>query len=490
MLFNSLEFLVFLPIVFLLYWFVFQKREWQNLLVVTASYVFYGWWDWRFLILIAFTSLCSFYSGLLIEYYGGKWNAESGKRRQRMVCAANLVLNFLILGVFKYYNFFAESLAQLFWQLFHYELGWVTLNVVLPVGISFYTFQALSYTIDVYRKDVAVTRNVVEFFAFISFFPQLVAGPIERAKNLLPQFQKDRHFDYVQAVDGCRQMLWGFFKKVVIADSCAAELNPLWDNYADYSGVSLWGLALLFTFQIYCDFSGYSDIAIGCSRLFGINLLSNFDHPYLSRSIPEFWRRWHISLMTWFRDYIYFPLGGSRCSLWKVIRNTFIVFGVSGLWHGANWTFVCWGLYHGCLIVLYKLLHINTKDKDILAAGRWLPNIKDVCRVVVTFLLAVIGWVIFRAENISQAWDFVSRMILTAFDDFHPRLGSLSTAILVVLLMVVEYLQRDKVHALQFSTKGLFQYGTARWMVYLAMTAAIFYYAFNNVGQEFIYFQF
>ena len=490
MLFNSLEFLVFLPIVFLLYWFVFQKREWQNLLVVTASYVFYGWWDWRFLILIAFTSLCSFYSGLLIEYYGGKWNAESGKRRQRMVCAANLVLNFLILGVFKYYNFFAESLAQLFWQLFHYELGWVTLNVVLPVGISFYTFQALSYTIDVYRKDVAVTHNIVEFCAFISFFPQLVAGPIERAKNLLPQFQKDRHFDYAQAVDGCRQMLWGFFKKVVIADRCAANLNPLWDNYADYSGVSLWGLALLFTFQIYCDFSGYSDIAIGCSRLFGINLLSNFDHPYLSRSIPEFWRRWHISLMTWFRDYIYFPLGGSRCSLWKVIRNTFIVFGVSGLWHGANWTFVCWGLYHGCLIVLYKLLHINTKDKDILAAGRWLPNIKDVCRVVVTFLLAVIGWVIFRAENISQAWDFVSRMILTAFDDFHPRLGSLSTAILVVLLMVVEYLQRDKVHALQFSTKGLFQYGTARWMVYLAMTAAIFYYAFNNVGQEFIYFQF
>ena len=490
MLFNSLEFLVFLPIVFLLYWFVFQKREWQNLLVVTASYVFYGWWDWRFLILIAFTSLCSFYSGLLIEYYGGKWNAESGKRRQRMVCAANLVLNFLILGVFKYYNFFAESLAQLFWQLFHYELGWVTLNVVLPVGISFYTFQALSYTIDVYRKDVAVTRNVVEFFAFISFFPQLVAGPIERAKNLLPQFQKDRHFDYVKAVDGCRQMLWGFFKKVVIADSCAAELNPLWDNYADYSGVSLWGLALLFTFQIYCDFSGYSDIAIGCARLFGIRLQSNFNYPYLSKSIPEFWRRWHISLMTWFRDYIYFPLGGSRCSLWKVIRNTFIVFGVSGLWHGANWTFVCWGLYHGCLIVLYKLLHINTKDKDILAAGRWLPNIKDVCRVVVTFLLAVIGWVIFRAENISQAWDFVSRMILTAFDDFHPRLGSLSTAILVVLLMVVEYLQRDKVHALQFSTKGLFQYGTARWMVYLAMTAAIFYYAFNNVGQEFIYFQF
>ena len=491
MLFNSLEFLVFLPIVFVLYWFVFQKREWQNLLIVIASYVFYGWWDWRFLFLIAFTSVCSYYSGLLIEYYRGRENEEGGKRRQRLVCASNLILNFLILGVFKYYNFFADSLAQLVWSLFHYQLDWVTLNVILPVGISFYTFQALSYTIDVYRKDVPVTKNIIEFCAFISFFPQLVAGPIERAKNLLPQFQRDRHFDYVQAVDGCRQMLWGFFKKVVIADSCASDLNPLWDSYADYSGVSLWLLALLFTFQIYCDFSGYSDIAIGCSRLFGIRLLSNFNYPYLSRSIPEFWRRWHISLMTWFRDYVYIPLGGSHCAQWKVIRNTFIVFGVSGLWHGANWTFVVWGLYHGTLIVLYKLLHVNTKDKDILAAGRRLPSLKELSRVVVTFGLAVVGWVIFRAENISQAWDFVSRMFLTAFDDFHPRLGSISTFIAILLLMIVEYLQRDKVHVLQFcSGNRLFRYAVARWTVYLAMLVAIFYFYFNTVSQEFIYFQF
>ena len=491
MLFNSLEFLVFLPIVFVLYWFVFQKREWQNLLIVIASYVFYGWWDWRFLFLIAFTSVCSYYSGLLIEYYRGRRNEEGGKRRQRLVCASNLILNFLILGVFKYYNFFADSLAQLVWSLFHYQLDWVTLNVILPVGISFYTFQALSYTIDVYRKDVPVTKNIIEFCAFISFFPQLVAGPIERAKNLLPQFQHDRHFDYVQAVDGCRQMLWGFFKKVVIADSCASDLNPLWDSYADYSGVSLWLLALLFTFQIYCDFSGYSDIAIGCSRLFGIRLLSNFNYPYLSRSIPEFWRRWHISLMTWFRDYVYIPLGGSRCAQWKVIRNTFIVFGVSGLWHGANWTFVVWGLYHGTLIVLYKLLHVNTKDKDILAAGRRLPSLKELSRVVVTFGLAVVGWVIFRAENISQAWDFVSRMFLTAFDDFHPRLGSISTFMAILLLMIVEYLQRDKVHVLQFSSGNrLFRYAVARWTVYLAMLVAIFYFYFNTVSQEFIYFQF
>ena len=500
MLFNSFEFLVFLPIVFVLYWFVFQKREWQNLLIVMASYVFYGWWDWRFLFLIVFTSLCSFYSGILIERLRvirppltppTQEGKPTQKGKARMVCAVNLIVNFLILGVFKYYNFFADSLAQLFWHLFHYQLDWVTLNVILPVGISFYTFQALSYTIDVYRKDVPVTRNIVEFCAFISFFPQLVAGPIERAKNLLPQFQRDRHFDYVQAVDGCRQMLWGFFKKVVIADSCASDLNPLWDSYADYSGVSLWLLALLFTFQIYCDFSGYSDIAIGCSRLFGIRLLSNFNYPYLSRSIPEFWRRWHISLMTWFRDYVYIPLGGSRCAQWKVIRNTFIVFGVSGLWHGANWTFVVWGLYHGTLIVLYKLLHVNTKDKDILAAGRRLPSLKELSRVVVTFGLAVVGWVIFRAENISQAWDFVSRMFLTAFDDFHPRLGSISTFIAILLLMIVEYLQRDKVHVLQFSSGNrLFRYAVARWTVYLAMLVAIFYFYFNTVSQEFIYFQF
>jgi len=480
--FNSLEFLVFLPVVFVLYWFVFQKREWQNLLIVTASYVFYGWWDWRFLFLIVFTSICSFYSGVLIERF------EGSRRCQRLVCAANLIVNFLILGVFKYYNFFADSLTQLIWGLFHYQLDWVTLNVILPVGISFYTFQALSYTIDVYRKDVPITKNIVEFCAFISFFPQLVAGPIERAKNLLPQFQCDRHFDYEQAVDGCRQMLWGFFKKVVIADRCAANLNPLWDSYTDYSGISLWGLALLFTFQIYCDFSGYSDIAIGCARLFGIRLLSNFNYPYLSRSIPEFWRRWHISLMTWFRDYVYIPLGGSRCAQWKVVRNTFVVFGISGLWHGANWTFVCWGLYHGCLIVLYKLLHINTKDKEILAADRWLPTIKDMCRVVVTYLLVVVGWVIFRAETIAQAWDFVSRMFLTAFDDFHFRLGSINTFFAVLLLIIVEYLQRNRVHVLQFPDNRVFRCSPVRYVLYACIGLLLFFYA--GEVQTFIYFQF
>lgn len=485
MLFNSIEFLFFLPVVFLLYWYVFNERRIQNLFIVVASYVFYGWWDWRFLFLIALTSACSYISGILIECYEGQ------RFRQKCVCSANIILNLLILCIFKYYNFFVTNLEALFLYLFDYQLDWVTLNVILPVGISFYTFQALSYTIDVYRKDVPVTHDVGEFFAFISFFPQLVAGPIERAKNLLPQFQHERHFDYAKAVDGCRQMMWGFFKKVVIADSCAADLNPLWDSYTSYSGINIWGLALLFTFQIYCDFSGYSDIAIGCSRLFGIRLLSNFNLPYLSRSIPEFWRRWHISLMTWFRDYVYFPLGGSRSGLAKTIRNTFIVFCISGLWHGAEWTFVCWGVYHGLLIVLYKVLRIDTKDKNIVASNGRLPSLKEIVQMAITFFLAVVGWVIFRAENITQAFDFILRMILTFFDDFHLRLGSIHTILAVMLLVIVEYVQRRKNHALQFSEEGFIaQHVVARWGIYLILFCSIFYFSFTNAAQEFIYFQF
>ena len=296
MLFNSIEFLLFLPVVFLLYWFVFRKRRLQNLLVVIASYVFYGWWDWRFLLLIAFTSLCSFVSGLLLDDPTPTLPKGEGLRSRLrwMVSAANIVLNLAILGVFKYYNFFMENLDALCASLFDYHLNWVTMKVILPVGISFYTFQALSYSIDVYQKKLPATKDIVEFFAYISFFPQLVAGPIERATNLLPQFQRQRRFDYAKAVDGMTQMLWGFFKKIVVADNCAIIVNQHWNEYATLSSPVLFILALLFTFQIYCDFSGYSDIAIGTARLFGINLMRNFNVPYFSRNIPEFWRRWHI----------------------------------------------------------------------------------------------------------------------------------------------------------------------------------------------------
>ena len=480
MLFNSFEFLMFLPIVFGLYWFVFRGRHWQNLLVVLASYVFYGWWDWRFLLLIALTSLCSFASGLLIEGYEGR------RKWQRTVSAANIVLNLGILGVFKYYNFFVENLDMLLGTM-GYHLDWATMNIILPVGISFYTFQALSYSIDVYQRKLPATHNIVEFFAYISFFPQLVAGPIERATNLLPQFQQQRQFDYAKAVDGCRQMLWGFLKKLVVADNCAMVVNDYWGHYQELSGVSLFLLGVLFTFQIYCDFSGYSDIAIGCARLFGFNLMRNFNFPYFSRSIPEFWRRWHISLTTWFRDYIYFPLGGSRCGKWKIIRNVFIVWGASGLWHGANWTFVCWGLFHATLLAIYNLLGINTKHKNVVAHGRFLPNIKETLQLALTFFLAVIGWIIFRAESMTQAVEYLTAMVTNPFFNMADLHGEKYLAFGLALLLV-EWLQREKQHALQFSAIKPFSYRPVRWGIYYIILLVIAQFAGSS--QTFIYFQF
>ena len=480
MLFNSFEFVVFLPIVFLLYWFVFRGRQWQNLLVVIASYVFYGWWDWRFLLLIAFTSLCSYGSGLLLKHYVGK------RRRQQIVSAANIVLNLGILGVFKYYNFFVENLDALFGTI-GWHLDWVTIDIILPVGISFYTFQALSYTIDVYQKKIPATHDPIEFFAYISFFPQLVAGPIERATNLLPQFQRDRQFDYAKAVDGCRQMLWGFLKKLVIADNCAVVVNEYWNQYAELPGLTLFLLGVLFTFQIYCDFSGYSDIAIGCARLFGFNLMRNFNYPYFSRSIPEFWRRWHISLTTWFRDYIYFPLGGSRCDKWKIIRNVYIVWGISGLWHGANWTFVCWGLFHATLLAVYNIFGINTKYQHVVAYGRYLPTIKEVLQMALTFFLAVIGWIIFRAESMTQAWGYLKFMFTNQFFEPHP-IHRMPILVGAILLLFAEWLQREKQHALQFPNTMPFNYRPARWCLYLII--AIIIVVEGGKPATFIYFQF
>ncbi len=482
MLFNSLEFILFLPVVFLLYWFACPTRRWQNMLVVVASYVFYGWWDWRFLLLIAFTTLCSYASGLLIERHEGR------RKIQQYVSAANIVLNLGVLGVFKYYNFFADSMAALL-RAVGYEVDWVTLNVVLPVGISFYTFQALSYSIDVYQKKLPATHDIVEFFAFISFFPQLVAGPIERATNLLPQFQNHRTFDYAKAVDGCRQMLWGFMKKLVIADTCAEVVNDNWASFATLPGWQLFVLGVFFTFQIYCDFSGYSDIAIGCARLFGINLMRNFAFPYFSRSIPEFWRRWHISLTTWFRDYIYFPMGGSRCSKSKIIRNVYVVWGVSGLWHGANWTFVCWGLYHGTLLAIYNILGIKTKHEHEVAHGRVLPSWRELLQVLLTFFLAVVGWIIFRAETMSQAVSYLWHMLSSPLSGANEI--AIDNGLLwgCLALMVAEWAQRTKQHALQFTPGGLVsRYALLRYAIYLIIFVLIV--RFTGTIQTFIYFQF
>lgn len=470
---------MFLPIVFLLYWFVFKPLRWQNLFVVAASYLFYGWWDWRFLILIAVTTFCSFASGVLLE------KCEGQRVRQKWISASNIMLNLLILCAFKYYNFFGENLKELF-SAFGMQLDWVTLDVLLPVGISFYTFQALSYTIDVYQHKIKATHDVIAFFAFISFFPQLVAGPIERATSLLPQFLAPRTFSYDKAVDGMRQILWGLFKKMVVADNCAAAVNLIFDEYQALDGINLFLGAVFFTFQIYGDFSGYSDIAIGTARLFGIDLMRNFNFPYFSRNIAEFWRRWHISLTTWFRDYIYIPLGGSRCGKWKVARNTLIIFLVSGFWHGANWTFICWGAFHALLFFPLFILGKNRKYKDVVAKGRVLPTLKEMCQMVFTFLLAVMGWIIFRAESMRQAWGYLVYMV-TRFHFCMPEYGK-KALVYIFVLLIVEWLQREKQFGLQLEFKGMFRHRAVRWGVYYILFISSLLLAGKQ--EEFIYFQF
>ncbi len=476
MLFTSAEFLAFLPIVFALYWLLAHRLKWQNLLIVVASYVFYGWWDWRFLLLIAFTSACSFAFGLLISR-----SLNEGKdRKARWFNALNIVINIAILALFKYHNFFIESLIGLFPRIGAEKL---LLNLILPVGISFYTFQALSYTIDVYRQKIEPTRDVVQFFAYVSFFPQLVAGPIERATQLLPQFGEQKRFDYSMAVDGIRQMLWGFFKKIVVADNCAVFVDKIWGNYTGQSGSTLLMAAFLFSIQIYCDFSGYSDIAIGCAKLFGIRLMRNFNVSYFSRDIAEFWRRWHISLTTWFRDYIYIPLGGSRVSKAKVIRNTLIIFLVSGLWHGANWTFVAWGAYHAILFLPLIVLGKNRKYTNVVAEDRVLPNIKELGQIVLTFILAMIGWVLFRSETIGQAWDFLCGMFNSTL--FAKPSIPFKTVLFVAIMLVVEWIQRKKEHG--FVMDGV-KSGLLRYACYLAVLAVIF--VFGVFNESFIYFQF
>ena len=484
MLFNSFYFLIFLPIVFVLYWHVFrQKLWWQNLFVVAASYVFYGWWDWRFLLLIAITSLCSYGSGLLIDRQLQNGNI----RRAKLWMVLNVVVNLSILGVFKYFNFFADSL-QTFFSGVGVTLDAPTFKVILPVGISFYTFQALSYTIDVYRRQMTATKDVVAFFAFISFFPQLVAGPIERASNLLPQFLTRREFDYANAVDGLRQMLWGFFKKLVVADNCAVAVNFIWESYTDQSGLAIWTAAFLFTFQIYCDFSGYSDIAIGCARLFGINLRRNFDVPYFSRNIQEFWRRWHISLMTWFRDYVYFPLGGSRKGRWLTVRNILIVFFLSGLWHGADWTFVLWGLYHGVLLSVLTLIP-HARYKGVVAEGRRFPKMKELLQMGLTFVLVLVGWIIFRAEDVTQLGAIAVKLFTS--EGFFNLYGSglrPDVFIFIGFMLIVEWLQRSKQHAMQLPTVSLLRYRPVRIGIYYFLIAMM-WVAYSS-AQEFIYFQF
>lgn len=477
MLFNSIDFLIFLPIVFIIYWMLGKKYNLQNLFIVAASYVFYGWVNTKFLLLISFTTLCSWLSGLYIEKY------RANRRLSKSIAGLNIVINILILILFKYYNFFAESFAIIM-QSFGIKMNIVELNLILPIGISFYTFQALSYSIDVYKGKLKATKNAAAFFAYISFFPQLVAGPIERATNLLPQFLKRRTFDYTKAVDGLRQMLWGFFMKIVVADNCALGVNNIFTEYSHLGATTLIYGAFLFTIQIYCDFAGYSNIAIGAARLFGIDLMRNFNNPYFSRDISEFWRRWHISLTTWFRDYIYIPLGGSRCGKAKSFRNTLVIFLVSGLWHGANWTYVVWGLYHAVLFLPLLLTGRNRKYIGIVAENKKLPSLKETLQMSTTFLLIMIGLIIFRADTIHIAWEYIVRMF-TAWDSSMPEYGK-SAFIWTLIMLIVEWIQRDKPHALSIETTV--KSPAARMAVYYAIIITII--LFQGETEQFIYFRF
>lgn len=484
MLFNSLEFLVFLPIVFLLYWFVFKSLRLQNLLIVVASYVFYGWWDRKFLLLIAFTSLCSYASGIGIGINKEKGNTQQSK----VLCIANVIVNLGILGVYKYYNFFVESFVSAFSSV-GIALQSTTLNLILPVGISFYTFQALSYTIDVYKGKIEATKDIVSFFAFLSFFPQLVAGPIELATNLLPQFQCGRKFDYTYAVEGCRQMLWGFFKKVVIADNCAYYANIAFNNTDECGSVSLVLGALFFTFQIYGDFSGYSSIAIGCAKLFGISLRPNFLVPYFSRDIAEFWRRWHISLNKWFVDYVYIPLGGSRVSKIKVIRNTFVIFLLSGLWHGANWTYVCWGGYHACLFLPLIVLNKNHRYSGNFGANK-IPSPKEILGMLTTFCMVVFGWIIFRADSLEHISAFLEG-ILSMRANMTCYVSAKETwwlLLLIGFMLIVEWINRNSIVEFQRLPNNSF----VRNGLYILLISAVYVSYMLSVEDDktFIYFQF
>lgn len=481
MLFNSIDFAVFLPIVFALYWFVTNKSlKMQNLLIIAASYLFYGWWDWRFLSLIIFSTLVDYAVGVGLS-------KQENQTKRKLLLWTSITVNLGFLGLFKYYDFFLENFISAF-SLLGMPIQANSLNIILPVGISFYTFQTLSYSIDVYRRKLEPTKDFFAFAAFVCFFPQLVAGPIERATHLLPQFYSKRKFDYSLAVDGMRQILWGLFKKIVIADNCANYANIIFNNSEDYSGSSLALGAIFFTFQIYCDFSGYSDIAIGTSRLFGFDLMQNFNFPYFSRDIAEFWRRWHISLSTWFRDYLYIPLGGSRGGTWMKVRNTFIIFIVSGFWHGANWTFIVWGALNAVYFLPLLLTKNNRNHIDIVAKGRYLPSIRELLSILLTFGLTVVAWVFFRAENITHATTYIIDM----FTDFNSYLSFnvyweyKKILLFITVFMTIEWFGREGQYALE--SLGSNWKRPVRYLMYYAIMLAIFWY--GGEEQQFIYFQF
>lgn len=487
MLFNSIDFALFLPIVFITYW-AFNKTNLniQNGIIVLASYFFYGLWDWRFLGLIFLSTLVDFTVAKLL------YKVKS-KLKRKFLLWISLFINLGALVFFKYYNFFIDNFVASF-NFFGSEINIRSLQIILPVGISFYTFQTLSYTIDVYREKIEPTRNLLAFTAFVSFFPQLVAGPIERASQFLPQFLSKREFNYSKSVDGLRQMLWGLFKKVVIADNCAIYVDEIFSNADHFGGTTLIFGSVLFAFQIYGDFSGYSDIAIGTARLFGFNLMKNFAFPYFSRDIAEFWRRWHISLSTWFRDYVYIPLGGSKGGKASQIRNTFIIFLVSGFWHGANWTFIVWGFLNALYFLPLLLLNKNRENLAFNQNAKTLPTFKTLTSILVTFSITCIAWVFFRADNISRALTYIHNLFygLALKTKYVETLNyiywdfDISLFLLISLFLIMEWKGKNNEYAIE---KTLIQ--SRSWLRYTFYYLLIFsLFLFGSNSEQFIYFQF
>jgi len=483
MIFNSLDFLIFLPIVFSLYWFFFNKKvNYQNFLILISSYIFYGLWDWRFLILILSSTVVDFFVGQKI------YDSKQKKKKQKWLWVS-VIFNITLLGFFKYYNFFIGSWQDLL-SIFGYTTSnsW-TLNIILPVGISFYTFQTMSYSLDIYYKRIHPSRDFISFSAFVSFFPQLVAGPIERASNLLSQIKTKRVFNYTQCTDGLKLILWGMFKKVVVADALGPIVDDIFANYTEYSASTLIFGVCLFSFQVYGDFSGYSDIAIGTSKLFGIELMSNFKFPNFSRNVAEYWQRWHISLSTWFRHYIYIPLGGSKVSKLKSVRNICIVFLISGLWHGANWTFVIWGAIHALLFIPVFLLgrnrlYVNT----VIAENSLLPSFKEIAQILWTFILVTFSRIFFRSESITDAFNFLKQIISHfSWENYHHPTGYRMTDYFILLFLFTLYefrIRRNERSPFPFKSKWI----RLGMYIIIIFSLLIFYDDLND--RSFIYFQF
>ena len=476
MVFNSFNFLLFLPIVFALYWILAKSSsKSQNILLLVSSYFFYACWDYRFLFLLMFSTFLDYFTGI-------KMHEATSQKGKKFWFWLSVGINLGFLGIFKYYNFFIGSFQELL-EGFGFQANFWTISVILPVGISFYTFHGLSYVIDIYNDKIKPEKNIVDYSVFVSFFPLLVAGPIERATHLLPQIQRERHFDYTKAVDGLRQILWGLFMKVVVADNCATVVNHVFKDQESLNAGSLFVGAVFFAFQIYGDFSGYSNIALGTARLFGVELLRNFNYPYFSRDIAEFWRRWHISLSSWFKDYLYIPLGGSKGGMWMQVRNTIIIFVVSGFWHGANWTFIIWGALNALYILPLVVFKLNRNNTNIVAENSFLPSIKEVIQIIITFILTTIAWVFFRAETVTEALVYVVKMFNFKAYGF-PQVD-LKPFIYIFILLFVEWIQRKKKHGLELSNV---RHAYIRWIIYLLVFILILF--FGASSDSFIYFQF